>query len=130
MGKVHEGMCGTHQLADRMKWMLKRAGFYWRTMEVDCFKYFKACEVCQHFGDIQLALASMLHPVVKPWPFMGWGLDFIGEIHPSSSRGHRIVLVATDYFTKWIEAVPLRHMTHREVISFVLEHIVYRFGIP
>jgi hypothetical protein len=28
-------------------------------------------------------------------------------------------LVATDYFTKWAEAVPLRNMTHQEVISFV-----------
>jgi hypothetical protein len=40
------------------------------------------------------------------------------------------VLVATDYFTKWTEVVPLRNMTHKEVISFVLEHIVHRFGIP
>jgi transposase InsO family protein len=38
-------------------------------------------------------------------------------------------MVATDYFTKWTDAVPLRNMTHREVISFVLEHIIYRFGI-
>jgi hypothetical protein len=72
----------------------------------------------------------MMHPVIKPWPFRGWGLDFIGEIHPSSSKGHRFVLVATYYFTKWIEAMPLRNMTHREVISFVLEHIIHRFGIP
>jgi transposase InsO family protein len=40
------------------------------------------------------------------------------------------ILVATDYFTKWTKAVPLRNMTHREVISFVQEHIIYRFGIP
>jgi hypothetical protein len=40
------------------------------------------------------------------------------------------VLVATDYFTKWTEVVPLKNMTHKELISFVLEHIVYRFGIP
>jgi hypothetical protein len=40
------------------------------------------------------------------------------------------VLMATEYFTKWVEAVPLKNMTHREVISFVLEHIVHRFGIP
>jgi hypothetical protein len=72
----------------------------------------------------------MLNPIIKPWPFRGWGLDFVGEIHPSSSKGHRFVLVATDYFTKWTEAVPLRNMTHREVISFVLEHIIHRFGIP
>jgi len=40
------------------------------------------------------------------------------------------VLVATDYFTKWTEAVPLKNMTHREVIEFITEHIIHRFGIP
>jgi transposase InsO family protein len=57
-------------------------------------------------------------------------LDFIGEIHPSSSKGHRFVLVATDYFTKWTEAVALKNMTHMEVIEFITEHIIHRFGIP
>ena len=40
------------------------------------------------------------------------------------------MLVATDYFTKWTEAVPLKNMTHKEVIEFITEHIVHRFGIP
>jgi hypothetical protein len=71
-----------------------------------------------------------MNPIVKPWPFRGWGLDFIGEIHHGPSKGHRFILVATDYFTKWAEAVPLRNMTHREVISFMQEHIMYRFGVP
>jgi hypothetical protein len=31
---------------------------------------------------------------------------------------------------KWVEVVPLKHMMHREVNNFVMEHIVYRFGIP
>jgi hypothetical protein len=39
-------------------------------------------------------------------------------------------LVAIDYFTKWTEGMPLRNMTHKEVIDFVQEHIVHRFGIP
>jgi transposase InsO family protein len=71
----------------------------------------------------------MLHLVIKPWPFRRWGLDFIGEMHSSSSKGHRFVLVATDYFSKWVEAVPLRNMTHREVIEFVLQNIIYQFGV-
>ena len=57
-------------------------------------------------------------------------MDFIGQINPPSSKGHRFVLVATDYFTKWTEAVPLKNMTHREVIEFITEHIIHRFGIP
>ena len=43
MGEVHEVICGTHQSAPKMKWLLKRAGFYWPTMMFDCFKYYKGC---------------------------------------------------------------------------------------
>jgi transposase InsO family protein len=50
-------------------------------------------------------------------------------IHLASSKGHLFVLVATDYFNKWSEVVPLRNMTHKEVIQFISEHIVHRFGI-
>jgi hypothetical protein len=96
----------------------------------DCVKYQKGCEACQRFGNIQLAPTSVMNSIVKPWPFRGWGIDFIGEIYPGSSKGHQFILVATDYFTKWTEAVPLRNMTHREVINFVQEHIIYQFGVP
>jgi transposase InsO family protein len=62
--------------------------------------------------------------------FRGWALDFVGQIHHASSKGHQFVLVSTDYFTKWTKAVPLKDMTHREVIQFISEHIIHRFGIP
>jgi IS30 family transposase len=96
----------------------------------DCVKYQKGCEACQRFRNIQLASTGVMNSIVKILPFRGWGLDFIGEIYPGSSKGHRFILVGTDYFTKWTEAVPLRNMTHREVISFVQEHIIYQFAIP
>jgi len=38
--------------------------------------------------------------------------------------------VATDYFTKWVEAIPSKTATSKNMIDFVREHIVYRFGIP
>jgi hypothetical protein len=113
-----------------MKWAIRRAGLYWLSMVDDYIRYKKECEACQRFDDVQSTPASMLHPVVKVWPFRGWGLDFIGEVHPSSSKGHRFVLVMIDYFTKCSEAAPLRNMMHREVISFVQEHIIHCFGIP
>jgi hypothetical protein len=74
--------------------------------------------------------AATLHPIIKPWPIRGWGLDFIGQIHPSSSKGHCFMLVATDYFTKWTKVIPLNNMTHKEVIEFITEHIIHRFGFP
>jgi hypothetical protein len=80
--------------------------------------------------NVQLAPATMLHPIIKSWLFRGWAIDFVGHIHPSSFKGHRFVLVATDYFTKWTDVVMLKNMTHKEVIHFILEHIIHRFGIP
>ena len=73
MGKVREGICGTHQSVPKMKWLLRRAGFYWPSMISDC-------EECQRFGDLQLVPAALMHPIIKPWLFRGWGLDFIGQI--------------------------------------------------
>jgi hypothetical protein len=101
---------------------------YWPTMVDDCIKYQNGCEACQQFGNIQLAPVVVMNSIMKPWPFRGWGLDFIDQIHPGSSKGHRFIMVATVYFTKWTEAVPLSNI--REVISFVQEHIIYQFGVP
>jgi hypothetical protein len=88
MEEVHEGIYGTHQSAHKMKWLLRHVGFYWPTMLNDCFSYYKGCESCQKFRDMQLARAAMLHPIIKPWPFHGWALDFISQIYPASSKGH------------------------------------------
>jgi hypothetical protein len=79
---------------------------------------------------VQLALTAMLHPIIKLWPFHGWALDIVGQIHPASSKGHQFVLVATDYFKKWMEAVLLKNMTHREAIHFISEHINHKLDIP
>ena len=57
-------------------------------------------------------------------------MDLIGKIHPASSKGHNFILVATDYFTKWVEAVLLKKAEQKDVIQFIKEQIIHRFGIP
>jgi len=61
MGEIHEGVCGAHQSAFKMKWMIRRNGYYWLTILEDCFKYFKGCPGCQKFGNIQRAPASAMN---------------------------------------------------------------------
>ncbi|XP_051140129.1 uncharacterized protein LOC127257703 [Andrographis paniculata] len=90
----------------------------------------KGCQECRRHGPLNHLPTVELQTMVKPWPFKAWALDVIGKIHPTSSKQHSFILVAIDYFTKWVEAVPLKNATHKEVIEFVLNHIVYRFGIP
>lgn len=35
-----------------------------------------------------------------------------------------------NYFTKWIEDIPLANVDQETVIEFIQRHIIYRFGIP
>ena len=71
-----------------------------------------------------------LHPITFEAPFQQWGLDFIGEIHPPSSTQHRWILTTTDYFTKWIEAIPSRQANDSVIIKFIETHILSIFGYP
>ena len=96
----------------------------------DCFTYYKGCQECQKFGYMQRAPASAMNPIIKPWPFRGWGIDLISQIYPPSSKNHKFILVVTNYFTMWVEAIPLWNVTSKDMVEFVKKHIIYRFGIP
>ena len=61
---------------------------------------------------------------------LGWAIDLIGKIYLTSSKGHNFILVTTNYFTKWVEAVPLKKAEQKDVIQFIKEQIIHRFGIP
>ncbi|XP_050908624.1 uncharacterized protein LOC127122310 [Lathyrus oleraceus] len=130
LSSVHSGACGAHQAGHKMKWLLFRYGMYWPTMLKYCIEFAKGCQECQIHAGIQHAPASELHTIIKPWPFRGWALDLIGEIIPHSSKGQRYILVGIDYFTKWIEAVPLVNVDQETVIEFIQRQILYKFGIP
>lgn len=130
LSNVHSGACGAHQAGHKMKWLLMRSGVYWPSILKDCIDFAKGCQECQMHGGIQHVPASELHAIVKPWPFTGWALDVIGEIKPASSKQQRYILVGIDYFTKWVEAVPLPNVNQEAMIDFVQDHILCRFGIP
>ncbi|XP_070021953.1 uncharacterized protein [Nicotiana sylvestris] len=57
-------------------------------------------------------------------------MDLIGPIEPTTSNGHRFILVAIDYFTKWVEAASYKVVTKKVVIDFVKDRIVCRFRVP
>jgi ribonuclease HI len=127
--EVHEGAYETHQSDHKVKWLIRRSGYYWPTMLEDCFKYYKGCQACQRFRKIQMVPASVMNPIIKPWPFIGWGMDMIGKINPPSSKGHQYILAITDYFTKWVEAIPMNLVTSKDVINFIKEHVIHKFVI-
>ncbi|GKV12333.1 hypothetical protein SLEP1_g23490 [Rubroshorea leprosula] len=130
MSDVHNGICGAHQAGIKMRWLIRRHGFFWPSILKDCISYAKGCKACQIHGPLQRVPASKLHPIVKPWPFRGWAIDLIGKVYPPSTRGHSFIIVTTDYFTKWVEAKPMKKVDQTDIIKFLKEEIIHRFGLP
>ena len=57
-------------------------------------------------------------------------MDIISEIIPHSSKEHSYIFTATDYFTKWVEVVPLKTTNAEHIIDFIDQFIITRFGLP
>eukprot|EP00253_Pinus_taeda_P016611 PITA_16611 len=130
MQEFHAGDCGGHLYWKSTVDKILRAGYYWPTFFSDVKKFTTACHKCQVFEGKRQLLPLPLMPIATERPFQQWGLDFIGEINPSSSGQHRWILTATDYFTKWIEAIPCRQANDSTIIQFLETNILARFGCP
>uniref|UniRef100_A0A2N9FC34 Integrase catalytic domain-containing protein n=1 Tax=Fagus sylvatica TaxID=28930 RepID=A0A2N9FC34_FAGSY len=113
-------------------WLRKimRAGYYWLTMERDCIRHVQTCHKCQMYQNSKNAPPQYLHTMASPWPFSAWGMDVIGAITPKASNGHEFILVAIDYFTKWVEACSFKNVTQVAVTRFVKNNIICRYGMP
>ena len=58
------------------------------------------------------------------------GIDMIVMIEPKASNGHHFILVAIDYFIKWVEAASYANVTKQVVVRFIKNQIIYRYGVP
>lgn len=94
--EIHEGSFGTHASGHTMVTKFLRAGYYWLTVEGDCFKYARACHKCQIYADKMHVSPTSLNVLTSPWTFSMWGIDMIGMIELKASNGHRFILVAID----------------------------------
>ncbi|RVW31157.1 Pol polyprotein [Vitis vinifera] len=72
---------------------------------------------------------SSMKSVSSPWPFAQWGMDIVGPL-PAAPAQKKFLLVATDYFSKWVEAEAYASIKDKDVTKFVWKNIVCRFGIP
>uniref|UniRef100_A0A2N9HJV8 Uncharacterized protein n=1 Tax=Fagus sylvatica TaxID=28930 RepID=A0A2N9HJV8_FAGSY len=118
MKEAHSGECGEHQGKKRLYQLLLTLGYYWPTMKRDTADFVKACHTCQMQANLIHTHPTNLQNMATPWPFHTWGLDLIGPINPPSG-GYIWILAATEYFTKWVEAIPLRKATGAAVANFI-----------
>uniref|UniRef100_A0A2N9GBC8 Integrase catalytic domain-containing protein n=1 Tax=Fagus sylvatica TaxID=28930 RepID=A0A2N9GBC8_FAGSY len=150
--EVHERSC---EFSDGVSLYrrLQRLGYFWPNMNKEAASLQEQCSFCQHQHESDQVYATFTS---SDWrtPFLEYLIenilpqtneaatrlkklatryfvegDLIGLINPSS-YGYIWILVATEYFSKWIEAISLRKATGVAVANFIREHIITRFGIP
>nr|GEV17510.1 reverse transcriptase domain-containing protein [Tanacetum cinerariifolium] len=101
MRKIHEGSCSIHAGPRSVVAKAIRLGYYWPKMHKDARDMIRKCNDCQ------------IHRLFSEGP---------GKV--------KFLIVAMDYFTKWIEAKAVATIIGGQVKKFIWDNIVCRFGIP
>ncbi|GJU74291.1 reverse transcriptase domain-containing protein [Tanacetum coccineum] len=102
--EIHEGSCSMHAGPRSVVAKAMQLGYYWPTMHQDAREMILTCNDCQ-------------------------GIDIAGPF-PEGSGKVNFLIVAMDYFTKWIEAKDVATIIGNQVKKFVWDNIVCRFGLP
>ncbi|XP_016169100.1 uncharacterized protein LOC107611716 [Arachis ipaensis] len=129
MDEVHEGVCGNHIGGMSLASKIARAGYYWPTMKQDCIEKVRRCDSCQKHSPLIHNPTKLLHTSEVSWPFYKWGLDILDPF-PRAPGQVTYSLIAIDYFSKWIEDIPLAKIGADKVRSFIWKTIICRFGLP
>ena len=128
--ELHSGPAGGHFGGETTTHKILRAGYYWPTLFRDSYTFVRKCQECQLAAGRVKKPAFPLQPVSAERPFQQWGIDIVGPINPPSSMQHKYIITATDYFTRWAEATPLKVVNTNQVILFLEFFIITRFCIP
>jgi hypothetical protein len=126
--EFHDGFYGGHFAKRITTEKILQAGYYWPTLFKDAHDYCRSCDVCQAYAQ-RSTISGPLHPIPPLRPFEKWGIDLMGPL-PMTRRGHRFIVVATDYLTKFAEVRALKSSVKQELARFLYERIFTRFGTP
>ena len=121
-GFGHSGQLTIYPLMKQRVW--------WPSMKKDINYWLKTCPECQlHSRNEKKTHHAPMKPLEVPAPFARWHIDFIGEL-PKTINGNRWIIMAVDYSTNWPIARALNSATADEIVKFLYEEIVMKFGCP
>ncbi len=106
--EFHDGFCGGHFAGRIIANFFLQASYYWPTFFKDAHDYCRSCDVCQAYAQRSI-VNGPLHPIRPLGPFEKWGINLMGPL-PMTRRGHRFIIIATKYLTKFVEVRALKSL--------------------
>jgi len=94
----------------------------------DIKRIISKCEKCQLNRPHPYPEPTENIPTEVEGPFTHLGLDIIGNLIKTSNN-NQYIIVAVDYFTKWVEAEPTQNVTSKDIIKFLI-NVFARHGVP
>jgi hypothetical protein len=129
MKEIQAGLCGAPIGSRPLLGKVFRQGFYWPKTASDAADLVQKCENCQRCARDQKQPSSLTQLIQLTWPLQRWSLDMLGPLPPAQGN-LKYVMVAVEYFSKWIEAKPLATITSATVQKFFWQNIFCRCGVP
>ena len=130
LSHAHAGAGSGHFGAKTTSQMILYSGLWWPTLFMDCQEFVKRCDMCQRNRVPNMYDEMPLRPIVSTRAFAKWGIDFVGPLPPAKESNCQYIIVATDYLTKWAEAMASTKNDAHTTAKFLYEHIFVRFGLP
>ena len=121
LAMCHSSLCEGYFASRKTGAKVLQSGFYWPTLFKDAIKYCKECLKGQSALNISKRDEMPLQTILEVDIFDLWGIDFMGPFPPS--EGKEYILLAVDYVSKWVEAIPTRTNDHRVVNKFIVKNI-------
>ncbi|XP_074293573.1 uncharacterized protein LOC141620659 [Silene latifolia] len=124
----HDMPSGGHGSSRKTAARVLQCGFYWPSLFHDVATYVKGCDKCQRSGNISRRHEMPMNYILEVELFDVWGIDYQGPF--PSSNGYEYILVAVDYVSKWVEAIPTKTCDAKSVTKLMETIIFPRFGVP
>jgi hypothetical protein len=109
--RCHSSPYGGHYGAFLTYAKIWQCGFFWPTMYEDTREFIQRCGPCQRHSNINIRDAMPLINNLKIEYFDVWGIDYMGPFPPSKKC--KYILVAVDYVSKWVEALPCKNADNK-----------------
>ena len=106
-----------------------RERFYWMQYSKDVRNYCRKCDLCASRSGPARKIRAPMSQYNVGAPMERLAIDVLGPL-PLSDEGNQFILIAADYFSKWVEAYALPNQEATTVAEFLVKEFVARFGVP
>ena len=122
------GHLGLDKLYDKLK-----SRFFWPNMRENVKEYLLKCHSCRFHKIMKVKKPGFLHPI-NPFsqikdlaPMSLLAMDLLGPF-PVSNKGNRVIIVITDYATRFVATGALKSGSASDVAEFLVEDVVCKLG--